>query len=151
MEADCGPVAVTASQSGNFPALAPAAMVGETIACQCSRSAVRAMEPLRPTSQQTVSETAAPASQSWEDGLSCKTQVFPPSLDRSMIPLFPARQRIEPDGDFREAEYFCIGRKTAKGCALRGLDCSPCEGSCCCRPPAIPPIEPCRVACCLSR
>src|SRR5512135_1264761 len=97
MDTACAPIAVTRTQSGNFPE-APVASGGEPTVCQCSPSTVRAIAPLRPTSQQTVSETAAPASQSSLDGLICETHVFPALVERSIIPPFPARQRVEPDG-----------------------------------------------------
>ena len=102
--------AVMAVQSGNLPAV-PAACAGGAMRSQRSPSTVRAIAPLRPTSQQTVSETAAPASQSSWDGLTCETHVFPASVERSIIPPFPARQRVEPDGAFNKAAYSCAGRK----------------------------------------
>src|SRR5229473_1031140 len=95
--------AVMLAHSGNFPVI-PAACGGGATLTQCSPSMVRAIAPLRPTSQQTASETTAPASQSSLDGLACEPHVFPASMERSMAPPFPARQRLEPDGAFNNEE-----------------------------------------------
>ena len=71
--------------------------------CQFFPSVVLAIEPLRPTSQQTVSEIAAPARQSSLAGLICEDHVFPASVERSITPAFPTRQRDEPVADFNSS------------------------------------------------
>src|SRR5258708_39000382 len=86
-------------QSGKFPDESTATR-GEAIFFQCPPSVVRAIDPLRPTSQQTVSEIAAPASHSSREGLLCTIQLRPASVERWMFPPFPARKRIEPDCAF---------------------------------------------------
>src|ERR1700680_1041853 len=104
MVAVCARAAEMAIQSGNFPD-GSTANGGGAIFSQCPPSVVRAIAPLRPASQQIVSETAAPASQSSCEGLACKIQVPPALLERWMVPPFPARQRIEPDGAFSNAAF----------------------------------------------
>jgi hypothetical protein len=65
---------------------------------------VRAIAPFRPATQQIVSETAAPVTQSSWDGLICETHVFPASVERSITPPFPARHRVKPEGAFKKEE-----------------------------------------------
>src|ERR1700730_850553 len=86
-------------QSGNFPDES-APIAGGAIFSQWLPSVVRAMARFRPTIQQTVSETVAPASQSSCNGLACDVQVLPESEERWIFPPFPARQRIFADGVF---------------------------------------------------
>src|SRR5580704_4599395 len=77
-------VAVTASQSGKAPALSAAA-AGAAIFFQWLPSVVRAMAPWPPTSQQVLSDIAAPASQSSMLGLTCAIHVFPASVEWAII------------------------------------------------------------------
>src|ERR1700682_1414374 len=97
-------------QSGNFPD-GSAANGGGAIFSQCPPSVVRAIAPLRPASQQMVPETAAPVSHSSCEGLTCEIQVLPASVERWMVPPFPARQRFEPDGAFTKVAFSPIAFK----------------------------------------
>src|SRR5215470_13772597 len=72
---------------------------GEWIALQCTpASVVRRMVPARPTIQQTLSEGAEPPVRSANTLLTCRDQEAPPSLENSIIPTCPARQKTFPPG-----------------------------------------------------
>src|SRR5216683_3963602 len=138
------------AHSGNFPVV-PAGCRGGATVSQCSPSVVRAIAPLRPTSQQTASETTAPASQSSLDGLACEPHVFPASMERSMAPPFPARQRLEPDGAFNNEEKVRVERNAAKVSSVRSFACRAGGTVCATVLPGAAPTPPCRVAASLSR
>src|ERR1700676_2524011 len=59
-------------------------------------SVVRRMVPARPTSQQTSSEVAEPASKSATTPVDCKVHVAPASLEYSTMPAVPIRHCAEP-------------------------------------------------------
>src|SRR6516162_3473120 len=61
-------------------------------------SVVRRMVPARPTIQQTVSEGADPAVRSANTLLVCRNHEAPLSLEYSIMPDWPARQRDFPPG-----------------------------------------------------
>src|SRR5207253_11030602 len=69
--------------------------LGEWRRAQCEpASVVRRMVPARPTIQQTFSEGAAPAVRSTTTLLDCRDQEAPPSPENSIMPAWPARQRV---------------------------------------------------------
>src|SRR5215472_1861503 len=66
---------------------------------QCEpASVVRRMVPARPTIQQTLSEGAEPAARSASTLLVCRNQEAPPSLEYSIMPAWPTRQKDFPPG-----------------------------------------------------
>src|SRR5215467_4613727 len=72
---------------------------GERRVAQCApASVVRRMVPVRPTIQQTLSEGADPAVRSANTLLTCRDQEVPPSLENSIMPAWPPRQRVFPPG-----------------------------------------------------
>src|SRR5260370_19205489 len=105
-------------QSGNFPDES-AATRGGAIFFQRPPSVVRAIAPLRPTSQQTVSENAAPASHSSCDGLVCTIQERPASVERSILPPLPTRQRIDSDGVLIRVAFPSVFASSEKLLTLR--------------------------------
>ncbi len=69
-------------------------VVGDRILFHCSPSVVLRITPLRPTSQQTVSEEAAPAKRSTSTPLASIFQVRPKSRERPICPPEPMRQEM---------------------------------------------------------
>src|SRR5215469_17643139 len=68
---------------------------GEWRTAQCEpASVVRRMVPARPTIQQIFPEGAEPAVRSTTTLLLCRDQEAPPSFENSIMPAWPARQRV---------------------------------------------------------
>jgi hypothetical protein len=83
-----------------FRAEGVAASIAGGVTCrQCSPSSVRTMIPPRPTTQAIFSDAAAPASRSAVTPLACGCQVCPSSVECSMRPPEPSRQRARRFGE----------------------------------------------------
>jgi hypothetical protein len=93
--------ASTPIQSGANPGDAATDCVagGGVTRRQCSPSSVRTMIPARPTTQAIFSDAAAPASRSAVTPLACGCQVCPSSVECSMRPPEPSRQRARRFGE----------------------------------------------------
>ena len=114
----CASLAVMPIQSGNLPD-ASADLVAERpllpmLAIRRSRN--RAVAAHNPADRVGDRRPGKPLSLRWACLQRC--HVRPASVDRSMLPFFPARQRFEPDGALIKSAFPAVAFKAARSLVI---------------------------------